>query len=131
MMPNLTETLRTAWENRNGPVILATVDAAGMPNAIYATCVGTFGEDRLVVADNYFDKTRRNIQGGSKGAILFITKDNQAYQVKGRLEHVCSGPIFDAMKGWNPPKHPGHAAAVLTVEEAYSGATRLLPPMEG
>jgi len=30
------------------------------------------------------------------------------------------------MKQWNPEKHPGHAAAALKVEEAYSGAERLL-----
>ncbi len=130
-MPNLTETLRAAWENRHGPVILATVGADGMPNAIYATCVGAYGEDRLVVADNYFDKTRRNIQGGSKGTILFMTKDNQAFQVKGAIEYHTAGPVFDAMKVWNPAKHPRHAAAALMGEEAYNRATRLLPVREG
>jgi len=29
------------------------------------------------------------------------------------------------MKTWNPPQHPGHAAAALKVEEAYSGAEKL------
>jgi len=29
------------------------------------------------------------------------------------------------MKSWNPEKHPGHAAAVLRVEEAFSGAKKL------
>jgi len=30
------------------------------------------------------------------------------------------------MKKWNPPKHPGHAAAALKAEEIYSGAEKLL-----
>ena len=29
------------------------------------------------------------------------------------------------MKTWNPPEHPGHAAAALQVEEVFSGAEKL------
>ncbi len=119
--------LKKAWDDREGPVILATVDPAGKPNAIYATCVGLHGDERIVVADNYFAKTRKNILDGSHGAILFLTKDKKAYQFKGKLEYHRNGPVFDGMKKWNPEKHPGHAAAALVVEEAYSGATQLLP----
>ena len=125
-MPQLPEEASNAWDNRNGPIVLVTVDVAGLPNAIYATCVSKFAEDTLVVADNYFDKTRRNILHGIKGAILFITKDNKAFQVKGRLEYHRSGPIYEDMKKWNPAKHPGHAAVSLEIEEVYQGAKKLL-----
>jgi len=125
-MPQLPEEVSKAWDNRNGPIILVTVDEAGLPNAIYAGAVSKFADDTLVVADNYFDKTRRNILGGSKGSILFITKDNQSFQIKGRLEYHRSGAIYEAMKKWNPPEHPGHAAVSLLVEEVYQGAKKLL-----
>lgn len=115
-----------AWENRDGPVILATVDKAGMPNAIYATCVAMYGDSRLVVADNYFDKTRRNIRAGCRGALLFRSKDGKAYQVKGPIEYHEGGEIFSHMKTWNPPQHPGRAAAALLAEEVFSGAEKLL-----
>ena len=114
-----------AWDNRDGPVILATVNEEGAPNIIYATCVGIFGDDRLVVADNFFDKTRRNLLRGCKGALLFRSKDGKAYQVKGTMEYHKEGEIFKRMKTWNPPQHPGHAAAALKVEEVYSGSERL------
>ncbi len=29
------------------------------------------------------------------------------------------------MKKWNPATHPGHAAAVLVVEDVFSGAERI------
>ena len=125
-MPELPADVREAWDDRNGPVVLATVDKNGVPNIIYATCVAAFSNNQLVVADNYFDKTRKNLLAGSKGAILFITKAGKAYQVKGSLEYHTKGPVFDHMKTWNPPKHPGHGAAALNVEDVYSGATRLL-----
>ncbi len=126
-MAALPPTAKSAWENREGPVILTTVDADGTPNSIYATCVSMFGDERLIVADNYFDKTRRNVQGGGKAAaILFMAKGGKAYQVKGMIEYHTEGDVFADMKAWNPSQHPGHAAAALVVQEVYSGAERLL-----
>lgn len=125
-MSALTQNIREAWDNRDGPVILATVSRDGRPNIIYATCVGIFGDDRLVVADNFFNKTRQNLLLGCKGALLFRSKDGKAYQVKGTLEYHKEGKIFEHMKTWNPPQHPGHAAVALKAEEAYSGAEKLL-----
>ena len=124
-MASLPNEVRQAWEDRDGPVVLATVAEDGTPNIIYASCVSAFGDDRLVVADNYFDKTRKNLQGGCKGALLFRSKDGKAYQAKGTLEYHTEGEVFDDMKSWNPPNHPGNAAAALRVETVYSGAKKL------
>ncbi len=125
-MAKLPEKVSRAWDDREGPIVFTTVDRDGVPNAIYATCVAKFGEDRLVIADNYFDKTRKNIFSGSRGSILFITGEGKSYQVKGTIEYHEKGDIFVEMKSWNPTKHPGHAAAALVVEEVYSGAEKLL-----
>jgi len=125
-MAALPEEVSIAWENRKGPIILSTVNKKGIPNSIYATCVSKYSSDTLVVANNYFSKTLENIQNGSKGSILFITKEDKSYQVKGRIEYHKEGPVFDDMKKWNPEKHPGHAATALKVEEVYSGAKKLL-----
>ena len=119
------EAVKEAWGRKEGAVILATVDGSGGPNIIYVTCVSLYGDDRLVVADNYFDKTRKNIKAGSQGAALFITSDKNAYQLKGSLEYHTDGPVYDDMKRWNPPTHPGHGAVALVVEEVYSGSKRL------
>jgi predicted pyridoxine 5'-phosphate oxidase superfamily flavin-nucleotide-binding protein len=125
-MTSLTDTLLAAWEDRNAPVVLTTVDQAGMPNAIYATCVNHFGNDKLVVADNYFHKTKANLLKGTKGTILFMTNAGKSYQMKGTMSYHTEGEIFDVMKAWNPTRHPGHAAAVLSIEEVYSGAEKLI-----
>ncbi|MFA7172284.1 MAG: pyridoxamine 5'-phosphate oxidase family protein [Kiritimatiellia bacterium] len=121
----LPEIVKQAWEQREGAIVLTTVDAEGQPNAIYVTCVSRYDDERIVVADNYFDKTRKNIRAGSRGAILFITSEKKAYQLKGLIEYHESGPVFDDMKSWNPKQHPGHAAAALLVREVYSGAEKL------
>ncbi len=125
-MTALSERVLQAWNGKEGPVVLATVDAQGIPNIIYATCVQLFGDDRVVVADNYFDKTRKNLlEGNQRGSLLFLHQDGKAYQIKGGLEYHTEGALFDFMKTWNPVKHPGRAAAVLKVEECYSGAERI------
>jgi len=125
-MAALPKEVSSAWENHEGPIILSTVNKDGIPNSIYATCVSKYDEDTLVVANNYFSKTLENIEDGSKGSILFITTEGKSYQVKGSIEYHKDGPVYEDMKKWNPKKHPGHAATALNVEEAYSGAEKLL-----
>ena len=101
-MSKLPENVSNAWEKREGPIVLTTVDANGVPNAIWATCVSKFDEETIVIADNYFDKTRKNILSGSKGCVLFITSENKSFQIKGSLEYHKEGEIFEDMKKWNP-----------------------------
>ena len=126
IMAVLPERVRKAWDDRQRAVVLTTVNPQGMPNSIYVASVSIFDDETLVVADNYFNKTRENILSGSKGALLFLTKNGESYQIKGSLTYCREGEIFDDMKRWNPTKHPGHAATALHVEEVYSGGERLL-----
>ena len=125
-MAKLPKIVSEAWEKRIPAVVLTTISEEGIANSIYASCVSKYDEETLVVADNYFDKTRKNILSGSKGVLLFITEDNKAYQIKGSIQYCKEGAIFDDMKKWNPEKHPGIAAAALKVEEVYSGAEKLV-----
>ena len=125
-MAKLPEVVSKAWEEREAVALLTTVDADGMPIAIYVLYVKKYDEERIVVADNYFNKTRANISNGSKGAFLFITKEKKSYQINGRIDYLTSGAIYDDMKKWVDPKHPAVAATVVNVEEVYCGGEKLL-----
>jgi predicted pyridoxine 5'-phosphate oxidase superfamily flavin-nucleotide-binding protein len=118
--------LKDAWDRHEGPIVLSTADKHGVPNCIYATFARLLEDGRIVVADNYFNKTRNNIKNGSKAAILFITKERKSYQAKGSIEYFTDGPIYEDMRLWVDQKHPRVAAAVLHVEEMYSGAQKLI-----
>ena len=125
MMIKLPERVIEAWENREGPIILTTVDENGIPNAIYASCVSMYNNNTVVVADNYFNKTQHNILSTSVGSLLFITKKGKSYQLKGSISYHTEGEIFEDMKKWNRLNLPGHAAAALNITEVYSGGDKL------
>jgi len=118
--------IEEAWEKRSGPAVFATADREGLPNAVYVGAVWKYGSGRFLIADNYFSKTGKNIAQGSKGSLLFITGEGKSYQLKGSLSVHREGEIFNTMKQWNDPKYPGVAAVALDIEEAYSGAEKLI-----
>ena len=120
------DVIKQAWEDRDGPAVLTTVAPDGKPNSVYVGEIQLQPGTGFIVADNYFDKTRRNIASGSQGSILFITGAGKSYQVKGAIEYHRDGPVFDLMRATHDPKHPGVAATVVQVQEAYSGSEKLL-----
>ena len=125
-MATLPEIAIQAWESREGPVVLTTVDSSGIPNTIYVTCVKKISDSKIVVADNKMHKTRANIKAGCTVSLLYITSEKKAFQLKGSVQYQTSGKIFDEMKTvWLDKKYPGNAAVVIDIEEVYSGADKL------
>ncbi len=124
-MAQLPEIVKTALDSLKAPVVFTTVDAQGIPNSVYCMLSKVEG-DSVVVCDNYFVKTRANIMQGSTGAVLFLTPEMKAYQIKGSLDYLTSGPLFEEMRDRVDAKHPRVAAVVLHVDEVYCGATKLV-----
>ncbi|MBN1127495.1 MAG: pyridoxamine 5'-phosphate oxidase family protein [Chitinispirillaceae bacterium] len=126
MFKQLPEEVLAAWKEREGPVVLVTVDREQSPNAIYASIAHLMSDGRLAVADNYFDKTKANIDIGSKASLLFITKNRKAYQVKGTVDYRTSGPLHEEMLAWADPKHPRKGVAILNADTVFKGKEKLL-----
>ncbi|MCC6483770.1 MAG: pyridoxamine 5'-phosphate oxidase family protein [Armatimonadetes bacterium] len=124
-MPDLPETVIKAWDQREGPAVLATVSDSGQPNAIYVGAIKLLDACRFVISDSSFHKTRANIANGSLASVLFLTTDYNSYQIYGRLEYMTSGEVFDDLPNWIDPQYPPVAAVVVHVEEVYNGAVRL------
>jgi predicted pyridoxine 5'-phosphate oxidase superfamily flavin-nucleotide-binding protein len=121
----LPKVVKEAWESREGYPVFTTVDASGLPNAVYVGAIGIYDDHTIVIAENYLNKTKANILAGSKASLVFLTKGRKSYQIKGSIEYAKSGPLFSFMESINVPGYPGHAAVAIKVESVYSGAERL------
>lgn len=126
MMAKLNQRVRNAWDNKEAKLVFATVDRGGNPNIVWVVCVRIIDDERILIVNNYFNKTLENILSGSMGSLLFIAPEREAYQIKGTLSYHTDDDIYDDMKGWLAPNFPGVGAVVLTVTEIYYGAEKII-----
>ena len=124
-MAKLTPEALQAWGQHDERMVLTTCNSDNVPNSIWVICVKLLNDEQFLIADNAFDKTLGNINLGSKGSLLYIAPEREAYQVKGSLEYYTSGPVYTDMKKWLDPKFPGKGALILNIEEVYYGANRV------
>ncbi|MBN1603182.1 MAG: pyridoxamine 5'-phosphate oxidase family protein [Chitinispirillaceae bacterium] len=126
MTKKLPDEVMNAWQEREGPLVLITVSKNGIPNAIYASIVKIIDDGRIAVVDNYFDKTKLNIdEGNCKASALFIASGHKSYQIKGSVEYHTQGPLYEEILSWADPKHPRKGVAIINCEEVYRGKDRL------
>jgi len=115
-----------AWQERDGPSVLTTVDADGLPNTIWVNIVRLFDGDKLAIGDIVFSKTRANLQlPNAVGNYLWLTKEKKSFQIKGHFTYETEGERFETLQAETDPKFTLVAAAVLHVDEIWEGAERL------
>jgi len=124
-MARLPDRVFQALQSNDSPAVFTTVDPTGNPNSAYVMLVKIDDPNMVLLNDSVFTKTRANILSGSRGAVVFLTADHKAYQIKGDLKYHTSGPIFDHMRASVDPIHARVAAVELVVDEVYEGAERL------
>ncbi len=125
-MNELPKEVKDAWELHKKEVVFTTVSKDGTPNSVYVAIIFFYDENTIVIADNKFDKTNKNIAEGSSASLLFITDEYAAYQIKGSIKCYSDGPIYDAMKKANKEGYPGYKAVAINIEEVYKGADKLV-----
>ncbi len=104
-------------------VFLATASSEGIPNVVPIGFARPIDNRSILIADNYMNKTRKNIEENPNVAI--VTKDAQKnpYQFKGTAEIFDSGKIFDEVVEWAQnvmTKLNPKAAIVVKLTEIYS-----------
>jgi predicted pyridoxine 5'-phosphate oxidase superfamily flavin-nucleotide-binding protein len=111
---------------------MATVDEKGNPNVVPIVSIVAADAETLMFADIMMWKTKRNLLNNGKVACAVITKDNIAYQCKGKFQGFQkSGPLFDLIASvpllkYNVYQVP-RAVGTIKVEEVYSAC----PPLGG
>lgn len=104
-------------------VFLATASSEGIPNVVPIGFARPIDNGSILIADNYMNKTRQNIEENPNVAI--VTKDAQKnpYQFKGKAEIFESDKIFDEVVEWAQnvmTKLNPKAAIVVKLTEIYS-----------
>ena len=125
-MAKLTPEALEAWQNHDERMVLTTVSKDNEANSIWIICAKLINDEQFVIANKAMHKTLQNIKHGSRGALLYIAPEREAYQVKGSLEYYQEGPVYDDMKSWLDPKFPGKGALVLNIEHVYYGAEQVV-----
>ena len=105
---------------------IATCNSDGVSNVVYITYLKVIDDETVLIADNYFDKTRSNIKSNPKMAFVVRDKDKGSFQIKGTVERLTDGSVFEEMQEWVRNDLPRVAAVVLHVEEVYNGAKQLV-----
>ena len=124
-MATLPQAFLDSWEQREPRMIFTTVDSNSEPNSVWVLCVNKLDDRRILIANNFFNKTLENIKSGSRGTLLFIAPEREAYQIKGSLEYHSEGTVYDDMKAWLDPKFAGVGAVILNIEAIYYGAEKV------
>lgn len=107
---------------KTGVFILATSSKDGKPNTVPIGIVKV-KDDTIVLADNFMNKTRKNLEENPLAAVTYWSNDaHYGYQIKGKARIETSGEDYDAMaNSMKERKMPFTCKAVVIVpaEEAY------------
>ena len=122
-MVKMTAEVKETIESQS-PTPVATVSADGVPNVALVGFLKILDDETILIADNFFNKTEANVKENPKISIVAHDSNaKKAYQVKGSVEFVTSGPVYDDMVEWVHSKNanmPAKAAVVMHVEEIFN-----------
>jgi predicted pyridoxine 5'-phosphate oxidase superfamily flavin-nucleotide-binding protein len=80
-------------------VVLATATKEGVPNVVPVGAKKILDEETILISDQFFDKTLKNIKENPYVAIT-IWDNHEGYQLKGTVNVETSGPRFEETARW-------------------------------
>jgi predicted pyridoxine 5'-phosphate oxidase superfamily flavin-nucleotide-binding protein len=111
-------------------LVIGTASKAGTPNAVPIGIMKFYDDETLIVVDNFFLKTRENLNKNPWAAITcwdmeekdgkLIPKD--AFQLKGKVKIEDNGPLYEKVRADVKAINanlPTKAIVLVKVEEIY------------
>jgi hypothetical protein len=80
-------------------LVLATADRNGVPNAVPVGAIKILDDRTILVSDQFFRKTLKNIKQNPRVALSFWD-ESEGYQVKGRARIHTSGKVYEETAEW-------------------------------
>ncbi|WP_052087884.1 pyridoxamine 5'-phosphate oxidase family protein [Paenibacillus wynnii] len=118
------------------PIPIATCDCEAdeerksSVNLIFVTFLKVYDDETLLIANNKFYKTMRNLNKNPNVSIALYNPDNnRSFQLKGKASVYLEGEIFEETVQWVQSGRPNinpQAAVLVHIEKIYSKAKRLV-----
>ena len=97
-MASLNERMKEIF-GKQGIFVLGTADLNGVPNVVPVRSVKILDDETILVSDQYFNKTLKNITENPTVAISFWEM-GEGYQIKGRAKIHTEGKIYEETAEW-------------------------------
>jgi predicted pyridoxine 5'-phosphate oxidase superfamily flavin-nucleotide-binding protein len=105
------------------PTPIATASKDGKPNVVYIGYLKILDDEHIMIGDNFFGKTLKNLEENPRICILcYDSESKRSYQIKGSVKVHKFGPEFEEMRAWvhgANPKMPAKTCVMVTVEEVF------------
>jgi len=111
--------------------ILSTSTKDGIPNIIYLKFLKVYNDKQILIANNIFFKTEKNLLENPRISFVVLDKKTRkSYQIKGTTEFHKDDKIFEDAVKWVEDKRSGpttypKSGVILNVEEIYCGAEKI------
>lgn len=104
---------------------MGTADKDGVPNTIYIGSWWWVDDETILVVDNFFRKTRRNLEENPRAALVARSrKERVSYQLKCSASIHTDGPqyenAFKRERSRDDFHYPCRAIVLLKVDEVYN-----------
>ncbi|HID27089.1 MAG TPA: pyridoxamine 5'-phosphate oxidase [Methanosarcinales archaeon] len=108
---------------KQSPMPIATAALSGKPNVIFIGLKKIIDDETILIADNFFNKTRKNLEENPQMSMVVYNKDaKKSFQIKGSVDIKTEGKQYDEMVEWvhsTMVTLPAKAAVIFHVEEIY------------
>ncbi len=118
-MIQISPNIKSLLENSN--IAFATCNKNLVPNCVIIACVKVLDENQILFTDNYFNKTRINLDQNQNVSLSFCSVDgNEAYQLKGNAKVFTEGKYKEMVDNMECNQGLAHKAAILvTISEIW------------
>ncbi len=113
---------------KQGIFVLGTADLSGIPNVVPVGAVKILDDETILVSDQFFLKTLKNLKENPNVAMSFWEAEKgEGYQIKGTASILTEGRIYEETVEWirKFSREIGHpleskGAVVIKINAIYS-----------
>ena len=95
---------------QQGIFVFGTAGKDGVPNVVPIGAIKILDDETILVSDQFFNKTLKNLKENPKIAISFW-KGREGYQIKGDAEVLTEGALYQETNEWMQERTKGRLSS--------------------